>query len=203
MHDLLLVIPFLGEDVRPFEFADGAAGIDETSAAEGQYSTCGRCADRRVDMFVRILLLLTIAPLVELMILLRLADLINWKRTFALVVLTGVLGAWLARREGLAALTRIQSDLDKGVAPTGPVVDAVLILVAGVVLVTPGVLTDLIGFALLIAPIRRYVRRRATKAFKAQVTVLRPGQQVDFIDIEAVDSDDNEHTQRSDRSLES
>lgn len=154
-------------------------------------------------MFVRLLLLLTIVPLVELMILFRLAELITWSSTIALVVFTGILGAWLARREGLRALTRIQADLDKGVAPTGPVIDAVLILVAGIVLVTPGVLTDLCGFALLIAPIRRFVRRRAAKAFKNKVTILRPHRQDDFIDVEAVDSDDNERIQRSDRSIES
>ena len=155
-------------------------------------------------MFARLLLLLTIVPLVELMILFRLAEAISWSRTIALVVLTGILGAWLARREGLRALTRIQSDLDKGIAPTGPVIDALLILVAGVALVTPGILTDLTGFALLIAPIRRLVRKWLANAFQKHVTIVRPPQQQDdFIDVEAVDRHDDTNAARSQHSLES
>ncbi len=138
-------------------------------------------------MFLRLLLLLTIVPLVELMILLRLAERFTWQRTLALIVLTGILGAWLARREGIRTLTKIQSDLEKGVSPTGAVVDAALILAAGIVLITPGILTDLAGFALLIPPIRRAVRRRLTAAFAKRVTFVAHHPSEPFIDVEPVD----------------
>ncbi|MCH8859086.1 MAG: FxsA family protein, partial [Proteobacteria bacterium] len=119
-------------------------------------SAC-RKEPERTNVFVRLLLLLTVVPFVELMILLRLAEWLRWDGTIALVVFTGVLGAWLARREGLKAITKIQADLAAGVAPAGAVVDGLLILVAGIVLVTPGILTDLCGFGLLIPPVRRLV----------------------------------------------
>ena len=64
----------------------------------------------------RLLLLLTVIPLVELMILLRIADWISWEPTIALVVVTGILGAWLARREGIKTFLKIQTDLQTGVA---------------------------------------------------------------------------------------
>jgi len=138
---------------------------------------------------------LTVVPLVEIVILLRLAEWISWQSTLALVVLTGVVGAWLARREGLMALARIRADLEAGVAPTAAVVDGVLILVAGIVLVTPGVLTDLCGFALLIAPVRRFVRRRLAEVLKRRIVVMRhdaPGSHDEFIDVSAVSRDADE-----------
>lgn len=125
-------------------------------------------------MFVRLLLLLTVVPFVELVILLRLAEWLHWDGTIALVVFTGVLGAWLARREGVKAVTKIQTDLAAGVAPAGAVIDGLLILIAGVVLVTPGVLTDLCGFGLLIPPVRRLVARRLAKAFTDRIVIMHP-----------------------------
>lgn len=149
-------------------------------------------------MFVRLLLLLTIVPFVELMILLRLAEWLGWEGTIGLVVLTGVLGAWLARREGLKTLKRIQKDFESGIPPAGAVIDGVLILAAGAALVTPGVLTDLCGFALLIPPIRAWVRKRLSREFKRRIVVMRPGEseREPFIDVTATSTavrDDPEH----------
>ena len=126
-------------------------------------------------MFLRLLLLLTIVPIVELTILLRLAERFSWGPTIVLVLVTGVLGAWLARREGLKALGRIQEEMARGEAPTGAMVDGFLILVAGVVLVTPGILTDLCGFALLISPCRTWIRKRLAAAFKKRVIIMHQG----------------------------
>ncbi len=134
-------------------------------------------------MFLRLLLLLTVVPFVELMILLRLGERLGWEPTLALVILTGVLGAWLARREGLKVLTRMQHDLAAGTPPAGAVIDAVMILVAGVVLVTPGVLTDLCGFALLIAPVRRWIGRRVAESLKKRMVIVHtPGGET-FVDV--------------------
>jgi len=153
-------------------------------------------------MLLRLLILLTAVPLVELLILLRLADRFSWSSTIALVLITGALGAWLARREGLRTLRKIQTDLSAGTAPTQAVVEGGLIVVAGLVLVTPGILTDLVGFALLIPPIRRWVRRRLTEAFKRRVVVLHSdrvypggpsdGANTEFIDVTATSRDADE-----------
>ncbi len=134
-------------------------------------------------MFLRLLLLLTIVPLVELMILLRIAEWVSWQTTIMLIVITGVVGAWLARREGIKALARIRDDLAAGVVPTNAVVDGALILAAGLVLVTPGLLTDLCGFALLIPPFRRWVRRRLAEAFKKRMVIVHHDQSDAFIDV--------------------
>lgn len=138
-------------------------------------------------MFVRLLLLLTVVPFVELVILLRLAEWLGWDGTIVLVVFTGMLGAWLARREGLKAITKIQADLTAGVAPAGALVDGLLILVAGIVLVTPGVLTDLCGFALLIPSVRRLVARRLARAFTKRIVIMHPPSGEGFADDDFID----------------
>lgn len=139
-------------------------------------------------MFLRLLLLLTVVPLVELMILLRLAELLKWPTTLAIVILTGVIGAWLARREGIKALNRVREDLANGIPPADAVVDGILILVAGIFLVTPGVLTDACGFAMLVPPIRRWVRRRLTEFFRRKIVVLHPNEPSLFVDVDVVDT---------------
>lgn len=145
-------------------------------------------------MFVRLLILLTVVPLVEVIILFRVAAWLHWGPTIGLVVVTGILGAWLARREGLKVLRRIQADLNAGVMPTAAIVNGVLILAAGLVLVTPGILTDLCGFGLLVPPIRAWVQRRLTEAFKKRIVVVDPTEPEPFIDIEATSTDADEST---------
>ena len=140
-------------------------------------------------MLFRLLILFTVVPLVEVIILFRIAEYLSWSATIALVVVTGVLGTWLARREGLRVLGRIQADLAAGVPPTGAMVDGALILVAGLVLVTPGVLTDLCGFALLIPPIRTWVKRRLAEAFRRRIAHVDHGGPAPFIDVEATGRD--------------
>ena len=150
-------------------------------------------------MFLYLLLLLTTVPIVELIILFRIADRFQWGPTIALVLLTGILGAWLARREGLKTLNRIQTDLARGVPPTGAMVDGLLILIAGAVLITPGILTDVLGFALLIPPCRTRIRRRLAEAFKKRVTIHHQSHfhtaPDDFVDVDATSRDADEPDQ--------
>lgn len=136
-------------------------------------------------MFLRLLLSLTVIPLVELVILLRISEWLSWQSTVVLILVTGIVGAWLARREGLKALARIRTDLASGAMPAGAVVDGALILAAGLVLVTPGLLTDLCGFALLIPPFRRWVGRRLVEAFRKRFTVVHHQQHNAFVDVVA------------------
>ena len=160
------------------------------------------------EVLLRLFLLLTIVPFVELVILLRIAEQFRWGPTILLVIATGAVGAWLARREGLKALSRIQAELERGVMPTTAMVDGALILAAGLVLVTPGILTDLLGLALLVPLFRRWVRKRMVDAFKRQTVVMHFGDQGasrdddTFVDVDATSVDVERDTDKVDPSTE-
>ena len=109
-------------------------------------------------MFLRLLILFTAVPLLELYLLLVTGRWLGLLPTIALVVGTGTLGAWLARSQGLTTLARVRRELAEGSVPTGALVEGLLILVAGAVLLTPGLLTDACGFLLLIPASRRRLR---------------------------------------------
>ena len=78
-------------------------------------------------------MLLTVVPLIELVILLRMGAWLGWLPTLGLVVVTGAMGAVLARREGIKTVTRINQELARGEVPTAAMADGVLILIAGIV----------------------------------------------------------------------
>ena len=122
-------------------------------------------------MLVRLVLLFTVLPLVELAVLLWIARHTGWDVTLGLVILTGVLGAWLARQQGFRCWQRFQQQMAQGELPADPLLDGLMILVAGAVLVTPGVITDLIGFSLLVPPVRRLIRRRVAQRLRARIVV--------------------------------
>jgi UPF0716 protein FxsA len=116
-------------------------------------------------MFLRLLLLFTIVPLTELYLLVKLGTVIGVAPTVGLVILTGVLGAWLARVQGLGVVRRLRADLEQGRMPTEALLDGLLILVAGAVLLTPGLLTDAMGFFLLVPQGRAVVRKIVVARF--------------------------------------
>lgn len=106
-------------------------------------------------MLGRIFLLFTLVTLVELAILVPLSSAIGILPTLAMVVVTGLLGAWLAKREGVRVLSQAQQRLQRGEMPTSELLDGVCVLIAGAFLMTPGVLTDVVGFLLLTPAGRR------------------------------------------------
>jgi UPF0716 protein FxsA len=118
----------------------------------------------------RLFLLFTLVPLLELYLLLTLGRLMGVQATVLLVLVTGLLGAALARREGLRVLGQYREALSQGRLPEEGILGGVLVLVGGVLLVTPGVLTDVLGLALLFPPTRRalanLVRRRLEKGLR-------------------------------------
>ncbi len=109
-------------------------------------------------MLFRLFLLFTLIPLAELWLLLWFSSLTSPTVTFGLVVVTGILGAWLARKQGAQAWKKIQMNLVQGQQPTGVVLDGLMILIAGAFLITPGIMTDMLGFALLIPPVRELLK---------------------------------------------
>ena len=125
-------------------------------------------------MLWRLLVLFTVVPTIELVLLLILADNTSWQFTVGLILVTGIVGAALARYEGLRCLRTIQEQLGAGRLPGDSLMDGLMILIAGALLVTPGVLTDLVGFSLLFPPFRGVVRAYLKKRFAASIQIHTP-----------------------------
>lgn len=115
-------------------------------------------------MPLRLVLCFTLVPMAELALLMKLGSLLGLWPTLALVLGTGFAGAWLARRQGLKVVARIQESLARGGIPADELLDGGLLLVAGIALVTPGLLTDLAGLALLVP----WTRNRCKGLLRAQ-----------------------------------
>lgn len=125
-------------------------------------------------MLGRLLVLFVGVPLVEMVLLIQIGQLVGLWPTLFLVVCTGILGAALARREGWRVWRRVQDELAAGRMPAESLVDGLLILIAGAVLLTPGLLTDAVGFFLLVPSGRRLIRRAVSERFKAGATFHMP-----------------------------
>jgi len=125
-------------------------------------------------MFGRLLILFITIPMVEIILLMWVSSRIHWSSTLMLVVLTGAWGAYLARSQGYSILARIQSELAAGRVPTAELIDGLLVLIGGIVLLTPGLLTDLAGFCLMVPGFRAIIRERVKQKFAAQVGHFRP-----------------------------
>lgn len=114
-------------------------------------------------------ILFTVVPLVELYLLVLLGRHMGAWASLGLVLVTGVLGAVLAKGEGLRVLRRWQESLARGEMPEEGLLSGVLVLVGGVLLVTPGVLTDVAGVLLLLPPTRRLVAARVRRWLERRV----------------------------------
>jgi UPF0716 protein FxsA len=145
-------------------------------------------------MLLRLLLLFILVPLIEVALLIQIGDWMGVLPTIGLVIFTGVVGAALARREGLRTWRAIQAELAAGRLPGDRMVDGLLILLAGAVLVTPGVLTDTIGFLLLVPPVRARVRTWLKERFRLRYRVVDmsgpPADRREFIDVQATSPQD-------------
>ena len=120
-------------------------------------------------MLGRILLFFTIVPLVELFILIKIGGHIGALNTILLVIFTVLLGAMLVRMEGLRTLRQIQSSLAQGQLPAEELIDGVLIFAGGILLVIPGVLTDLCALILLLPYTRMHFKRWLRRRFDRMV----------------------------------
>jgi len=125
-------------------------------------------------MLIRLFLAFTIIPIIEIYILIKIGSIFGPLISISLVILTGILGAYLARLQGLNTFLRIQRSLTEGRIPSGELLDAVLILIAGILLLTPGFLTDSIGFILLIQTTRNLIKFWLQRKFKTQNISNRP-----------------------------
>lgn len=111
-------------------------------------------------MFIRLLIVFTVIPVIEIYVLIEAGRQIGVFPTIGLILLTGIAGAYLARAQGFDLIRRIQSDLQEGRLPASELLDGAMILAGGLLLLTPGFCTDLIGF-LLLTPATRAIGKKS------------------------------------------
>jgi UPF0716 protein FxsA len=126
---------------------------------------------------MRLFLILLIVPIVEIALFIEVGGLIGTWPTVAIVVLTAIVGTLMLRRQGLSALRSVQTRLGEGENPGRLLADGAMILVAGVLLVTPGFFTDAVGLALLVPAVRTLLWNwLAPRLTVVQVTGARASQ---------------------------
>lgn len=140
-------------------------------------------------MFLRLFLLFTLVPLADLLMLMMISKMIPLWASVLLIIGSGILGAWLAKRQWANVRSRIQSRLQRNEMPGELISDGMLVLLAGGLLIAPGLITDAFGMSLLIPVCRRWYKRKAIEYFKGQfqVKVFTHGQASDIVDGEVAD----------------
>jgi UPF0716 protein FxsA len=106
-------------------------------------------------MLLNLILLFTLLPFLELYLLLAVAGTLGVFETLMICLLTGVAGGYLARREGLAVWNQVREQIGQGRPPAGPLLEAFLVFAGGLLLLTPGIATDLLGFSMVFPLTRR------------------------------------------------
>ena len=121
-------------------------------------------------MLLKLLLLFTIVPVIEFYLLYQLSMVMgNFWIAIGIVILTGIVGAFLAKLQGLRTLEAIRKDLSAGIIPGDRILDGLIILVSSALLVTPGILTDAVGLCMLVPFLRRPVRNAIKKRLRRKV----------------------------------
>lgn len=120
-------------------------------------------------------LLFVAVPLIEIALFIQIGGWLGLWPTLGLVVLTALVGTVLMRAQGMAALDRLQAALERGRDPTGPLADGAAVLIAGMLLLTPGFFTDTLGIALLVPALRKRIIAWAGRSLAARATAIRPG----------------------------
>ncbi len=121
-------------------------------------------------MFFKLLILFITVPIIEIWILIDIGKVIGTLPTILLIVFTGAVGAYLTKLQGLITIFKIRENLSKGIIPSEELLDGVLIVLAGGFLITPGILTDIAGFLLLLPKSRNYIKRHLKERISSAVS---------------------------------
>lgn len=121
-------------------------------------------------------------PIAEIAVFLLVGSVIGALPTIAIIILTAIIGAGLLKRQGISALTRIRADIDSNKVPAGSIGEAFTIALAGILLLTPGFITDTVGFALFVPGVRHWIGNKIVGAVRMDIRThngggfQRPGQ---------------------------
>jgi UPF0716 protein FxsA len=125
------------------------------------------------------LLLFIAVPIVEMWILIQVGGEIGALPTIGLVVLTATIGLSLLKRQGFSTLMSARAKMDQGRIPAGELVSGVMLAVGGALLLTPGFVTDVVGFLLLVPATRRWVLRQIIERYRGKIVIEGEYQQID------------------------
>jgi UPF0716 protein FxsA len=123
-------------------------------------------------MFALLAAVFVVFSLVEIYVLVTVGQAIGALNTIALVIIVALIGAWLAKHEGASVLRRIQNQVDAGKMPNNELIDGGLILTGGILLITPGFVTDILGIFLLFPPTRAIVRTIVKRRFNVKIEAV-------------------------------
>ena len=119
--------------------------------------------------FTKLLILFVIVPVTELYILIEVGKKIGSLTTIGIIILTGIIGAYLVKSQGFMILRKIQNDLNEGIMPGDSLIQGAIILAGGILLLTPGFITDILGFIFLIPVSRNIVKKYLLKWLKGKI----------------------------------
>lgn len=120
-------------------------------------------------VLIKLVFLMILLPVCEIAILIQTKSIIGLPWTLLLVIATGITGAIMLKQEGFSTLNRIQAALAQGQVPTVEIIDGVLVLAGGILLLTPGLLTDLCGFILMTPWSRSWLNTRLRSWFRQRL----------------------------------
>ena len=119
--------------------------------------------------FTKILILFVIVPVTELYILIEVGKKIGSLSIIGIIILTGIIGAYLVKSQGFMILRKIQNDLNEGIMPGDSLIQGAIILAGGILLLTPGFVTDIVGFIFLIPVSRNIVKKYLLKWLQGKI----------------------------------
>jgi len=140
-------------------------------------------------MLLKLFLLFTIIPIAEIYLLIKIGEKIGMLNTIIIVVLTGIIGASFAKSQGGMIIGKIKNDLSQGIMPGREILEGALILAGGIMLITPGIMTDIFGFSLIFPITRIFYRKLIYKYFKQKFTFQNIPQ--DDFNSDDIDDDNN------------
>lgn len=123
-------------------------------------------------MFGLVLLLLIVVPIVELYVLVQVADGLGWGVSIALLLAVSVIGSMLMKWQTVGAFGRVTAKISKGEMPSNELVDAALMIFGAALLLTPGFFTDIVGLAMFIPPLRIFPRRMILSRVNTKVATI-------------------------------
>ncbi|MDM8546965.1 FxsA family protein [Candidatus Venteria ishoeyi] len=126
-------------------------------------------------MFPYLFLIFIIVPVIEIYLLITVGSIIGAWITILLIIATAMIGSVLLRQQGISALQRAQHNMQRGEAPAQELLEGLVLLIGGLLLITPGFFTDVLGFICLIPPLRRGLIRFFMQRLLQNIVVMQSG----------------------------